>query len=675
MKTPGVYIEEVTKLPASVVGVATAVPAFIGFTQTGFPDPTEPIEPVRITSMLDYEKQFGKGPSPSSINVDISSTTYKLVDFDINPDYYLYDSLRMYFANGGGPCYVASIGGYPTTVLTHGQVVDQFLRGLAAVRLEDEPTLLVFPDAAALPAERLGEVQKAALAQCNSLQDRFTILDTAEDRETPEANWESAIDDFRLRIGTQYLKYGAAYTPWLRTGFAFEPVFSHLNFRLIDGVGATTASSLQAILGLRNESTSVLSELNETLADLHGNSSGHTGWDTLTAAIYSFDTTTTPVSVSNTGNQTYLELFDQELNSNLTVDTLRRWAALIKDIAIRMFQLGSNLNNDAIDNAILKRAQAGAKLNEIIATLMRYQNGYTFTPPIGVLQPTHFNGMDHPISFGTGSPFDYELDSPALTGIDIYGSGNAAERITQAAPFLRSLLQQALDIVQDVHVVAEATVEELALRLETSNQFYGGIISQIRAVGSVIPPSGAIAGVYAAVDRARGVWKAPANVSLSGVASPTVKITHLDQEQLNVNPNGKSINAIRTFAGKGHLVWGARTLAGNDNEWRFIPVRRLFITVEESIKKATEFVVFEPNNANTWLRVSTMIENYLTGLWREGALAGAKAEDAFFVKVGLGSTMTQQDILEGKLIIEIGLAAVRPAEFIILKFMHHVASS
>jgi uncharacterized protein len=139
--------------------------------------------------------------------------------------------------------------------------------------------------------------------------------------------------------------------------------------------------------------------------------------------------------------------------------------------------------------------------------------------------------------------------------------------------------------------------------------------------------------------------------------------------------SGKSINAIRVFAGKGTLVWGARTLAGNDNEWRYVSVRRLYIYIEESVKKATEFVVFEPNNANTWLRAKTMIENFLSTLWRDGALAGAKTDDAYYVKVGLGETMTSLDILEGRMNIEIGLAAVRPAEFIILKFSHKLQES
>jgi hypothetical protein len=192
----------------------------------------------------------------------------------------------------------------------------------------------------------------------------------------------------------------------------------------------------------------------------------------------------------------------------------------------------------------------------------------------------------------------------------------------------------------------------------------------------ILPPGAAVAGVYASVDSNRGVWKAPANFSLSSVLAPYFLISAQDQESLNVDTNsGKSINAIRAFTGRGTLVWGTRTLAGNDNEWRYVPVRRYFNFAEESIKKATEPFVFEPNDINTWVRVKAMIENFLTLEWRRGALAGAKPTDAFFVKVGLGETMTSVDILEGRMIIEIGLAVVRPAEFIILRFSHKMQES
>ena len=199
---------------------------------------------------------------------------------------------------------------------------------------------------------------------------------------------------------------------------------------------------------------------------------------------------------------------------------------------------------------------------------------------------------------------------------------------------------------------------------------YNKIKTELEKQYVTLPPSSAIAGIYARVDSNRGVWKAPANESVSAAVEPTIKITHEAQQDLNVHTSGKSINAIRSFTGKGILVWGARTLAGNDNEWKYVPVRRFFNMVEESVEKATSQFVFEPNDANTWVKVRAMIENFLILQWRAGALAGAKPEQAFYVRVGLGETMTADDILNGIMNVEIGMAVVRPAEFIVLKFSH-----
>ena len=212
-----------------------------------------------------------------------------------------------------------------------------------------------------------------------------------------------------------------------------------------------------------------------------------------------------------------------------------------------------------------------------------------------------------------------------------------------------------------------------SLRSGDNDIHYHKIIKLLADQRVILPPSAAIAGVYASVDRERGIWKAPANISLQAVVAPVIQLTAEDQAELNIHDTGKSINAIRSFPGAGTLVWGARTLDGNSNEWKFIPVRRLFITVEESVKKATAFAVFEPNDVSTWLKVKGMIDSYLYTLWERGALQGTKAEQAYFVNVGLGKTMTATDILEGRLIVEIGLAAVRPAEFIILRFSHKLA--
>lgn len=198
----------------------------------------------------------------------------------------------------------------------------------------------------------------------------------------------------------------------------------------------------------------------------------------------------------------------------------------------------------------------------------------------------------------------------------------------------------------------------------------------IQTLSIYLPPSCAVAGVYARVDSTRGVWKAPANEGVVATDGINVNLNDEQQASLNVDDtNGLSINVIRKFIGGGIKIWGARTLAGNDNEWRYISVRRFFIMVEESVKKATYQFVFEPNDANTWIRVKGMIENFLLLQWRAGALQGATPEKAYYVKVGLGETMTALDILEGRMIVEIGMAVVRPAEFIILRFMHKLPES
>lgn len=209
----------------------------------------------------------------------------------------------------------------------------------------------------------------------------------------------------------------------------------------------------------------------------------------------------------------------------------------------------------------------------------------------------------------------------------------------------------------------------LAQLQSTNNAFYLLAKTAIDDMPLLLPVSPGVAGVYAQVDNARGVWKAPANVGIALAQKTFITITDREQEQLNIDVvAGKSINAIRSFTGKGAaIIWGARTLAGNDNEWRYISVRRFCIMMEQSVKNALASFIFEPNEAATWVRVKGIIDNYCIQLWRAGALAGAKPEQAFFVNIGLGKTMTAQDILEGRMIVELGLASLRPAEFIILR--------
>ena len=286
----------------------------------------------------------------------------------------------------------------------------------------------------------------------------------------------------------------------------------------------------------------------------------------------------------------------------------------------------------------------------------------------------------------------YALTDISTTFVEASWAGVAGAAVTSVIPLTATTdpdkrqftFNNLLPVFEEINqayltlVVAAAAAytkkldESLALRFPVYKSILAGVGNSMTSM----PPSGAVAGVYAATDRTRGVWKAPANISLANVISPSVIFSKSELDNLNVDAvAGKSINAIRSFLGKGTLIYGARTLAGNDNEWRYISVRRFFNMVEESTKNATEAFVFEPNDANTWVKVQGMIENFLSTLWRQGALQGIKPEHAFYVAVGLGRTMTALDILEGRMIVEIGMAVVRPAEFIILRFSHKMAES
>jgi phage tail sheath protein FI len=176
-----------------------------------------------------------------------------------------------------------------------------------------------------------------------------------------------------------------------------------------------------------------------------------------------------------------------------------------------------------------------------------------------------------------------------------------------------------------------------------------------------IPPGGAVCGIYALTDNTRGVFKAPANEVVAGAIDLEYDVDQGTQEVLN--PRG--VNAIRRFPGRGIRVWGARTLS-SDPLWKYVNVRRLLVFLEASIYNSTQWVVFEPNDPRLWKRVEQTITFFLRGQWRAGALFGDKEEEAFSVAVDR-STMTEDDILNGRLIVEIGVAPVRPAEFVVFR--------
>jgi len=219
-------------------------------------------------------------------------------------------------------------------------------------------------------------------------------------------------------------------------------------------------------------------------------------------------------------------------------------------------------------------------------------------------------------------------------------------------------------------------VSEYNQKLLEASTIYKTIINHVLADVNILPPSGGMAGVITQTDNNVGPWQAPANTSIVGASSLPIRLSESQQANLNVDAvSGKSINAIRFFNGIGILVWGARTLEGNSQDWRYISVRRTMIMIEQSIANAAFQFVFAPNDASTWTAVEDMLANFLHNLWTAGCLQGASPADAYSISCGLGKTMTPDDILKGIMRVQANVAIVHPAEFIVITYEQQMAKS
>ena len=643
-KTPDVYVEEISVFPPSVAEVESAVPAFVGYTQktTKLAAGDLLTAPVPIQSMVEFEELYGKGPEVRLTDIQIDANNNFVSSTLTNP-YYLYDSLRLYFDNGGSRCYIMSVGPYAAD----GAKDATALRGgIDKIATKDEPTILVCPDAAALGSEdELALVQQRALAQCSALMDRVAILDTRLNDPMGES--------FRNKIGILDLKYGAAYTPWLQIKYSKEVHYIDVRDKIVKEGVPTLLRDITSDPGILQ----FLDNLDRILPDIAaidaGKQAAAGAGKTIPGAFA--DLVTTYKGAKTPANLQALNAFVYKLVG--TVDNYLK-AGTLKHTALGLYvdSVTTNTLRPAIRNLIALEKELAAKITPATP----------YTPK--------FNAAPLPTATEWGGIFDTAI--PAASTAIPAAADNDVKRLDAAFPLVSNTFSILAGVIDDIRDSADQYRADDEKALFDNFGVYANIIRGINSTATKVPPSGAMAGIYCLVDRTRGVWKSPANVSLVGVSAPTFSFTRAETDALNVDPvAGKSINAIREFPGKGTLVWGARTLAGNDNEWRYIAVRRFFNLVEESVKKSTYPFVFEGNDANTWVKVRGMIENYLTQKWREGALAGASTKDAFFVRCGLGVTMSAQDILEGRMYVEIGMAVVRPAEFIILKFMHKLQVS
>lgn len=596
---PAVITQEVPTLPPSIAVVPSAVPVFIGYTEKAEKNGEDiTLKATRIRNMREYETWFGTAPD-QTIEVDVDDRSdldegivarvISVGDFNFRMHY----ALQLYYANGGGPCFIISVGPTKTDANPPAPTTPDdgdFLLGIQAASRAKDITILVLPDAVALQAVDYGTVITKALEHCEKMINRVTVIDVAdtygEDIGLIDANFR-----FSMPTNINHKKYGAAYYPFLATTLNFKHSDTSASVRFHLKNGAATADAAAA----------------------------KTAFDALATA-----------------------------------------KKLLKDAAIEK-QCATDVHTAINDLLTADANTPKADLKKAAKKATKKVKGKDDLHP------------DLDAKFDDNTADGQDVLAQALT-LKTTAEGNfttkngdvtTKETAYDAAKTALGNINRGADFANDVSF---ATIGEL---FEANNLIYAKMKEAINGYPVIMPPSPAVAGLYVATDFSQGPWRAPANFSLAGVIRPTVEIDDDLHAMLNVDSNaGKSINAIRSYIGKGVLVFGARTLAGNDLEWRYVNVRRTFCFIEDSVARAMQDFVFAPNIRDTWIKVKAMISNFLNGIWQAGGLFGNTPDEAYQVSVGLPETMTDVDILEGRMIVEIKLRVSRPAEFIILRYEH-----
>lgn len=373
---------------------------------------------------------------------------------------------------------------------------------------------------------------------------------------------------------------------------------------------------------------------------------------------------------------------DPLVNPNVSLDELLKGLNLLKKeteptmyVIPESTLLPSNSNATLMQAMLLQCEELGTAISLLDVPGGRNLDIDNFEQAIeGFRASTGSNGLSYGAAY---FPF---VDATVLQAEDLNYTNFFGGELDQLAAILNPKntdpsLTSIFEMINDTNNQS-ISVNQLNNALLSASKLYSILFSRVLDQANILPASGGMAGVISMIDNTIGVWKSPANVSITSVKGLPIQVNHAQQELLNIDPvSGKSINVIRSFIGQGVLVWGARTLDGNSVDFKYIAVRRTLIYLEQSCKLAVESYVFQPNDANTWSAVKSMINNFLTNVWKEGGLAGASPQDAFTVECGLGTTMTANDILEGLMNITVKVAILHPAEYIVLTFRQKMASS
>lgn len=660
-KTPGIYIRDISPVLPPIDLIETGIPVFIGYTERAMDADGRNLTfiPTRIQDLGGYSILYGGIYRPELYQILLSGSGSKTIDsIEIPKRFYLYEALLQFFDNGGGDCFIISVGNYRDNV-SIGEASKSspsgLLGGLYQLNYLDEPDLIVYPDAMVLGLVEnpnlagLGQLFEQTLKHCADRKDRFLIADVMMSNHIQEP-----ISTFRNSLGNQNLKFGAAYFPYIYSNYNHEYHLNELqiiapdkNGNLVpvppDSLSSTATSGLaQAQRDLITESLLWNNVIAKMISLLDQEEIDRDHVEDIPLLLNNRTR-----SVSRQNQESVKQLF--ELVSNL----LLVFSSLDRNLPPALqASLQQKITADRIPNNI----------EQLISWLKSEDLRSLFDPIKSV------DGVEQEFSELNHSQWVNVLEVADIPVIEI-GITNPEELIrwmrNNLVPVTIQLSNSFLSLFEEA-LEMERQAED---QLFTRHPFFMRVSDQIDLELKKLPPSGAMAGIFASTDQERGVFKTPANVRLQSTVGPTKLIDDLLQEDLNVHPTGKSVNAIRTITGRGTRIWGARTLDGNSREWRYISVRRYFSYIEKVLKRAAENFVFEPNDSNTWIRLSMFLRNFLTNQWRQGALNGDSPDQAFFIRIGLGETMSAQDVLEGRMIIELGLAVVRPAEFIIVRYL------
>jgi hypothetical protein len=390
------------------------------------------------------------------------------------------------------------------------------------------------------------------------------------------------------------------------------------------------------------------------------------------------------VSVGSYGEPSGAPAFlsEQIVNPNVQVNDLINGLALLKKEQEPTMYICPEATLLSIENN-------ATLMQTMLLQAAEMQTALCIFDVIGGASPEPLNFMDDIAIFrnGTGSNYlNYGAAYYPFVGTTLMQSGDIdytnlfGGDVEQLNPLLSPIDNpnpSADTILANIRnpIGAPLTVYQYNQSLLNASQIYHSIIKKIIEDVNLLPPSGGMAGVITVIDNQIGTWQAPANTSIVNVVSLPINLNNDQQANLNVDAvSGKSINAIRSFNTLGILIWGARTLDGNSQDWRYVSARRSMIFIEQSCKLAAQAYVFAANDKNTWESVKAMIGSFLNDIWKQGGLQGESASGAFSVECGLGTSMTEDDILNGYMVVILKVAVVHPAEFIEITFQQLMSS-